>query len=151
MGKAYGVSGVQMVARVRPLVAIVGRPNVGKSTLFNRVVRSRLAITDDRPGVTRDRIYAEAEWDGRRFTLVDTGGYIPQATDSVEVAVRTQAEIAIAEADVILFVCDAGSGLTDLDREVADMLRRSAQPSPLIVNKIDHLSQVGVFDEFHAL
>jgi len=146
-----GPSEIQRVERVRPLVAIVGRPNVGKSTLFNRVLKARLAITDDRPGVTRDRIYAEGDWDGRRFTLIDTGGFIPQAKDDIEEAVRLQAETAIEEADIIVLVCDATTGITDIDKAVAGQLRKAKQPCLLVVNKIDTPHQDRELDPFFGL
>lgn len=120
------------------LVAIVGRPNVGKSTLFNRMTESRQAIVEDVPGVTRDRIYGASEWNGRRFDVVDTGGYVPRSADRFDAAVREQAEIAIEEADVILFVVDAQTGITDLDQELANMLRRAEKPVVVVVNKADN-------------
>lgn len=126
------------VAPVRPVIAIVGRPNVGKSTLFNRVTGTRQAITDDRPGVTRDRIHAVAEWSGHHFTLVDTGGYIPDSRDEMETQVRLQAEQAVEEADLVLLLCDATEGVTGLDRDVAGLLRRRDMPCLLVVNKVDH-------------
>jgi GTPase len=137
---------------VRPVVAIVGRPNVGKSTFFNRVTGTRQAITDDRPGVTRDRIHAVAEWCGHRFTLVDTGGYIPGSQDEIEGGVRRQAEHALAEADIVLFLVDASDGATGDDREVADLLRRRGTPCMLVVNKVDH-PEVERYNlgEFYAL
>jgi len=140
------------LAPVRPIVAIVGRPNVGKSTFFNRVTGTRQAITDDRPGVTRDRIHGVAEWCGHRFTLVDTGGYVPGSKDEIEGSVRRQAEYALEEADVVLFVCDASSGTTGDDRQVADLLRRRETPCLLVVNKVDH-PEVERYDlgEFYAL
>ena len=141
----------QQLGHQRPLVAIVGRPNVGKSTLMNRLVQSRRVITDDQPGVTRDRIYAETEWNGRRFTLVDTGGFIPRSKDAIEAAVRSQADMAIDEADVVMLVCDAVSGLTDLDREVAALLRQHQHPCMVVVNKVDQPDQRGVVDEFYSL
>ena len=110
------------------LVAIVGRPNVGKSTLFNRIIGHRDAIVHDMPGVTRDRPYAEAEWAGRTFSLVDTGGYIPASEDTMEVAIREQAEVAINEADVVMFVVDGETGLVPTDFDVADVLRRLGYP-----------------------
>src|SRR5690349_5637160 len=121
-----------------PLVAIVGRPNVGKSTLFNRLVGERRAITESISGVTRDRIYARADWSGRDFLLVDTGGVVPHSDDVFEQAIRRQAEIAIAEATVILFVVDASAGIHPLDEEVATMLLRSGKKVLLITNKIDN-------------
>jgi GTP-binding protein len=125
-------------AQRRPVVAIVGRPNVGKSTFFNRVTGTRQAITDDRPGVTRDRVRANAEWSGRAFTLVDTGGYVPGSRDVIEGGIRRQAQHALDEADVVLFLCDATTGPTGEDRDVADLLRRQATPCLLVVNKADH-------------
>ena len=119
------------------IVAIIGRPNVGKSTLFNRIFGSREAIVFDTPGVTRDRRYAEAEWTGKSFTMIDTGGFVPESNDVFEKAIREQANIAIEEADSIVFVVDALEGLTPLDKEIADILRRSNKPIHLVVNKID--------------
>jgi GTP-binding protein len=134
-----------------PIVAIVGRPNVGKSTLFNRVLRGRRAIVDDMPGVTRDRLYGEFDWRGRRFILVDTGGFEPDAV-GIMALVRAQAEQAVAEADVILFLVDAKDGLTPSDAEVAGSLRRAARrPILLVVNKVDTVSQEALAAEFHRL
>lgn len=127
--------------RVKPLVAIVGRPNVGKSMLFNKLVGQRLSIVEDTPGVTRDRLYAEAEWRNRKFDLVDTGGIEPSADSQILAFMRQQAEIAIQHATVILFVCDIKTGLTASDQEVANMLLRSQKPVVLAVNKMD---QVGI-------
>ena len=121
----------------KPLVAIVGRPNVGKSMLFNKLTGKRLSIVEDTPGVTRDRLYAEAEWRGRTFQLVDTGGIEPGTDDQILSFMREQAEIAIASADVILFVCDIRTGMTAADQEVANMLQRSGKPVVLAVNKMD--------------
>ena len=121
----------------KPIVAIVGRPNVGKSTLFNIFADSRISIVEDTPGVTRDRLYADAEWLDRKFTMVDTGGIEMQNTDSIAVSIRQQAEVAVREADVILFVCDARTGITNDDMEVAKMLRQSRKPVVLAVNKAD--------------
>ena len=126
---------------MKPLVAIVGRPNVGKSMLFNMLVGQRLSIVEDTPGVTRDRLYAEAEWRGRTFDLVDTGGIEPSADSQILAFMRQQAEIAIQHATVILFVCDIKTGLTASDQEVANMLLRSQKPVVLAVNKMD---QVGI-------
>ena len=125
------------VAPEGPVVAIVGRPNVGKSTLFNRLTGTRRAITDDRPGVTRDRIRGTAEWGGHRFTLVDTGGYVPRA-GGLEGQVRQQAEKALEESDLVLLVCDATEGVSAADRDVADLLRRRDVRCLLVVNKVDH-------------
>ena len=121
----------------KPLVAIVGRPNVGKSMLFNKLTGKRLSIVEDTPGVTRDRLYAEAEWRGRSFDLVDTGGIEPGTDDQILSFMREQAEIAIASASVIVFVCDIRTGMTASDQEVAGMLQRSGKPVVLAVNKMD--------------
>lgn len=126
-----------MGTRKLPLVALVGRPNVGKSALFNRIARRRLAIVEDTPGVTRDRLYTEVEWSGRRFGLVDTGGYVARADDPLVAQVRWQAEQAVAEADVVVFVVDAQAGLVPPDHEVADVLRRSRKPVLVAANKVD--------------
>jgi GTP-binding protein len=134
-----------------PIIAIVGRPNVGKSTLFNRLLRGRRAIVDDTPGVTRDRLYGEFDWRGRRFILVDTGGYEPGAT-GIMALVRAQAEQAVAEADAILLLVDGKEGLTPADAEVAGLLRKSARcPILLVVNKVDAISQEALTAEFHRL
>ena len=121
----------------RPLVAIVGRPNVGKSMLFNKLTGKRLSIVEDTPGVTRDRLYAQAEWRSRTFDLVDTGGIEPDTDDQILSFMREQAEIAIAAADVIIFVCDIRTGMTAADQDVAGMLQRSGKPVVLAVNKMD--------------
>ena len=121
----------------KPLVAVVGRPNVGKSMLFNKITGKRLSIVEDTPGVTRDRLYAEAEWRGRTFDLVDTGGIEPGTDDQILSFMREQAEIAIASATVIVFVCDIRTGMTAADQEVAGMLQRSGKPVVLAVNKMD--------------
>ena len=126
---------------MKPLIAIVGRPNVGKSMLFNKLVGQRLSIVEDTPGVPRDRLYAEAEWRNRKFDLVDTGGIEPSADSQILAFMRQQAEIAIQHATVILFVCDIKTGLTASDQEVANMLLRSQKPVVLAVNKMD---QVGI-------
>ena len=126
---------------MKPLIAIVGRPNVGKSMLFNKLVGQRLSIVEDTPGVTRDRLYAEAEWRNRKFDLVDTGGIEPSADSQILAFMRQQAEIAIQNATVILFVCDIKTGLTASDHEVAKMLLKSGKPVVLAINKMD---QVGI-------
>ena len=126
---------------MKPLIAIVGRPNVGKSMMFNKLVGQRLSIVEDTPGFTRDRLYAEAEWRNRKFDLVDTGGIEPSADSQILAFMRQQAEIAIQHATVILFVCDIKTGLTASDQEVANMLLRSQKPVVLAVNKMD---QVGI-------
>ncbi len=133
------------------IVAIVGRPNVGKSTLFNRIFGSREAIVFDTPGVTRDRRYAEAEWAGKSFTMIDTGGFVPESNDIFEKAIREQANIAIEEADSIMFVVDALEGATPLDKEIADILRRSNKPIHLVVNKIDSVQRENAIAEFYSL
>lgn len=135
----------------KPIVAIVGRPNVGKSTLFNIFADSRISIVEDTPGVTRDRLYADAEWLDRKFTMVDTGGIEMQNTDSIAISIREQAEIAIREADVILFVCDARTGITTDDMEVAKLLRQSKKPVILAVNKADTPKQEAEAYEFYNL
>jgi len=122
---------------LRPIVAVVGRPNVGKSTLFNRLVGERIAIVDDAPGITRDRLYADAEWLNHKFTLIDTGGLDPDSDDLITKHIFRQAETAIESADVILFLTDIKSGVMDSDRQVADMLRKSTKPVVLVVNKVD--------------
>ncbi len=134
-----------------PVVAIVGRPNVGKSTLFNRLIGERLAIVEDIPGTTRDRVYGTAEWNGRRFTVVDTGGLELEPGTDIEARVQDQARIAIDEADVILFVVDAAAGLAPLDHEVADGLRRASKPTILVINKADNVRREQEGAEFYAL
>ncbi len=122
----------------KPLVAIVGRPNVGKSTLFNRLAGRRIAIVEDTPGITRDRLYTDGEWNGRDYTLIDTGGIQMGETDPLRAQIKAQAEIAISEADVIVFVVDGKEGLTAADEELADALRRSPRPVVVVVNKTDN-------------
>ncbi len=121
----------------KPVVAIVGRPNVGKSTLFNKLAGERIAIVKDTPGVTRDRIYADVDWNGYNFTLIDTGGIEPDSRDIILSQMREQAEIAVASADVIMFITDVRQGLQDADSKVCDILRRSRKPVVLVVNKVD--------------
>lgn len=121
----------------KPIVAVVGRPNVGKSTLFNALAGERISIVQDTPGVTRDRIYADVEWLNRSFTLIDTGGIEPDSRDIILSQMREQAEIAMMTADVILFMTDVRQGMSDADAKVADMLRRSHKPVVLVVNKVD--------------
>ena len=133
-----------------PLVAIVGRPNVGKSTFFNKVAGRKISITEDRPGVTRDRLYADAEWRGKPFTMVDTGGIEMRSEDTMWREIKKQAEVAIDTAQVILFFVDGKEGLTSSDYDVADMLRRCKKPVILVVNKIDEYSEEKVF-EFYSL
>ena len=133
------------------LVAIVGRPNVGKSTLFNRIIQSRKVVVDDQPGVTRDRIYVNTEWAGKSFVLIDTGGYVPDSEDIFEKAIREQAHIAIQQAQVILLVVDAQTGITPLDKGLADILRSSNKNILLLVNKIDAASHESELAQFYAL
>ncbi|HXG42462.1 MAG TPA: ribosome biogenesis GTPase Der, partial [Dehalococcoidia bacterium] len=128
----------QAVVGRRPLVAIVGRPNVGKSTLFNRLVGGRKALVEDIPGTTRDRLYAEVEWGDRAFTLVDTGGLDPSSQETLAALIRRQVETALAEADVVLFVVDASQGLTATDLEIAEVLRRTGRTVLLVANKADN-------------
>ena len=125
----------------KPTVAIVGRPNVGKSTLFNRILGGRPAIVSERPGTTRDRHFGDAEWQGRRFWVVDTGGLVPESDDSMDRAIRRQVEFALSESDVILFVVDGREGLNPVDRAIADRLRKAGRPVVLAVNKLDNLEQ----------
>ena len=132
------------------LIAIVGRPNVGKSTFFNKVIGRKLSITENRPGVTRDRIYASAEWRGKPFTLVDTGGIELKSEDVMWKQIAAQAKLAVETADVILFFVDGREGLTSSDYDVADYLRRSRKPVVLVVNKLDEYSQDKLF-EFYSL
>ncbi|KRQ86569.1 GTPase Der [Caloramator mitchellensis] len=135
----------------KPLVAIVGRPNVGKSTLFNKLVGKRIAIVEDTPGVTRDRIYAEVEWLNQKFTLIDTGGIEPESEDIILKQMKRQAQIAIETADVIVFMVDGKEGLTGSDIEVAEMLRKVNKPVVLVVNKIDNLKLEDNKYEFYNL
>ena len=136
----------------KPIVAVVGRPNVGKSTLFNRIAEERISIVEDTPGVTRDRIYAEAEWLNHKFTLIDTGGLEPESDDIILKQMYTQAQIAIETADVILFVVDVKTGVTDADMQVANILRKANKPIVLAVNKMDDLRKYGMdIYEFYQL
>jgi GTP-binding protein len=135
----------------KPLVAIVGRPNVGKSTLFNRLVGERVAIVEDLPGTTRDRIYADVNWNASVFTIIDTGGLLLDAADEMGQHVRDQARLAIDEADAVVMVVDITDGLMDADIEIADVLRRSAKPIILAANKADNLKREMGAHEFHAL
>src|SRR5256714_12243047 len=134
----------------RGLVAVVGRPNVGKSTVFNRLVGDRIAIVEDEPGTTRDRLYATVEWRGREFTLVDTGG-LDDGTSEVEAGVRRQAEAAIEEADVVMFVVDAQSGILPVEHDVADRLRRSRKAVVMAANKSESWKTEAQAAEFYEL
>ncbi len=135
----------------KPLVAIVGRPNVGKSTFFNKMAGKRISIVDDMPGVTRDRITADAEWLGRSFTMIDTGGIDPKSDDVLLSQMREQASVAMELADVICFFADARDGLTEDDKEVANMLRKTSKPVLLVVNKVDYLGLNDNLYEFYEL
>ena len=135
----------------QPIVALVGRPNVGKSALFNRLVGERLAIVVDRPGTTRDRLYAQAGWAGHEFTVVDTGGLLAAPTDDLLLQVQAQANLAIQEADVVIFLVDVLSGITTGDWEVAEIVRRSAKPVILAANKADNAERRLAANEFYAL
>ncbi len=133
------------------LVALVGRPNVGKSTLFNRLIGHKEAIVEDKPGVTRDRIYGYCEWNGVRFQVVDTGGFIPGTEDKMEKAIREQAMNAIEEADAIIFMCDGRDGVTPFDIDIATILRTSTKPVSLAINKCDNTRMDSYSYEFHSL
>ncbi|RDV84005.1 ribosome biogenesis GTPase Der [Ammonifex thiophilus] len=135
----------------RPVVVIVGRPNVGKSTLFNRLVGKGVAIVEEEPGVTRDRLYREVEWCGRTFVLVDTGGVVESPESPLGLAIRRQVEQALEEADVVLFVVDYKTGVTSEDQAIASMLRRTGKPILLVVNKVDKFDPPPVLSDFYAL
>jgi GTP-binding protein len=134
-----------------PLIAIVGRPNVGKSTLFNRLIGKREAIVDDQSGVTRDRNYGEGDWSGKRFRLIDTGGYVPESSDLFETAIREQVEVAIAEADSIIFLVDVKNGVNPIDKVIIDLLRQSGKKYFLVVNKVDAQVHAAGAAEFYSL
>jgi GTP-binding protein len=136
---------------MKPVVAIVGRPNVGKSTLFNRMARGRKAIVENEPGVTRDRNYAEVTWDGKAFTLIDTGGFEPVSRDRIFIQMREQCQLAMDEADAIIFVMDGKDGLMPSDREITDLLRRQEKPVFYVVNKIDGPKHEEKALEFYGL
>ncbi|HVG17156.1 MAG TPA: ribosome biogenesis GTPase Der [Chitinophagaceae bacterium] len=132
-------------------VAIVGRPNVGKSTLFNRLLEQRKAIVEDVPGVTRDRQYGICDWNGKSFNVIDTGGFVPDSQDVFEREIRKQVQIAVEEANAILFIVDAATGMTDLDDAMADILRRPTKPVFLVVNKVDNNARMLEATEFYSL
>ena len=133
------------------IVAIVGRPNVGKSTLFNRLIEERKAIVDETAGVTRDRQYGHSDWNGKHFSVIDTGGYVIGGDDEFDTEIRKQVALAVDEADVILFLVDAKEGLTPMDEDVADMLRRCKKKVLLVVNKCDTAARQETIGEFYAL
>ena len=133
------------------IVAIVGRPNVGKSTLFNRLLKQRMAIVEETSGVTRDRHYGKSDWNGKEFTVIDTGGYVVGSDDIFEEEIRKQVDLAIEEADVIIFVVDGKEGVHVLDEDVANILRQQKKPVLLAVNKIDEPNKETLISEFYAL
>lgn len=133
------------------LVAIVGRPNVGKSTLFNRLTQSRRAIVSDTAGTTRDRQYGKCQWNGKEFSIVDTGGWVVKSDDIFEEAIRQQVLVATQEADLVLFVVDVETGVTDWDEDVATILRRAKLPVILVANKVDNSGQAYEAAEFYKL
>lgn len=132
-------------------VAIVGRPNVGKSTFFNRLLQERKAIVDDESGVTRDRQYGVADWNGKSFNIIDTGGFVPDSKDIFETEIRKQVKIALEEANAVVFMCDAATGVTDLDEAMTDVLRRSTKPVFLAINKVDNHERLLEASEFYTL
>ena len=132
-------------------IAIVGRPNVGKSTLFNRLVGEKKAIVDDMSGVTRDRIYGDSDWNGKTFNVIDTGGFVPRSKDVFEKHIREQVMIAMEEASLLLFVVDASTGITTLDDEFAKMLRKQQRNVFLVVNKVDNPQRMNDANEFYSL
>ncbi|HQF43620.1 MAG TPA: 50S ribosome-binding GTPase, partial [Ignavibacteriaceae bacterium] len=134
-----------------PIVAIVGRPNVGKSTLFNRLIGKREAIVDDQSGVTRDRNYGDCEWNGKIFHVIDTGGYVPDSSDLFEIAIREQVEVAIQESDSIIFLVDVKDGVNPVDKIIIDILRQSGKKFFLVVNKVDAEVHTIAVAEFYSL
>src|SRR5262245_30638618 len=132
-------------------IAITGRPNVGKSTLFNRLLEQRKAIVDDVSGVTRDRQYGITEWNGKTFNVIDTGGFVPDSEDVFEKEIRKQVKIAIDEADTLIFMTDAATGITELDESMVELLRRSTKPVLLTVNKVDNPQRMFDASEFYSL
>ena len=135
----------------KPIIAVVGRPNVGKSTFVNRLVGKRQSIVDDQPGVTRDRIYFDVEWQGRQFTVIDTGGIVPGDEDEIMLSIYDQAKIACEEADKIIFLADGIDGVTPVDEDIANILRQSDKPTFLAVNKIDSHNQITMLSDFYSL
>ena len=133
------------------IVAIVGRPNVGKSTFFNRMIQKRDAIVDSQSGVTRDRHYGKSDWNGREFTLIDTGGYLENSDDIFQKEIDKQVSLAIEEADAILFIVDVIDGVTGMDQIIAKLLRRSRKPVYLTINKVDNTSRIQMTSEFYSL
>jgi len=132
-------------------VAIVGRPNVGKSTLFNRLLEQRKAIVEDTPGVTRDRQYGITDWNGKNFYVIDTGGFVPESDDLFEKEIAKQVEVAVEEASVILFIVDVTTGIATLDEAMANMLRRATKPVFLVVNKVDNNERLLEASEFYSM
>ena len=149
--KISPISPFHIFAAMGNVVAIVGRPNVGKSTLFNRLIGARQAIVDDLSGVTRDRIYGQSDWNGKHFTVIDTGGYVKSSDDVFEAAIRNQVEIAIDEADIILFMVDVTTGITNLDEDITRILRRQSKPVIVVVNKVDNSQRQLAAAEFWSL
>ncbi len=145
------ISKLEVLGMAVPVIAIVGRPNVGKSTIFNRIIGDRLAIVEDKPGITRDRLYARGEWNGRPISVIDTGGIEVFGTDEMLKSIRVQAELAIEEADVIIFMTDLRTGVTADDEQVARLLFRSKKPVVLAVNKVDNIQQMNEIYEFYQL
>lgn len=134
-----------------PIVAIIGRPNVGKSTLFNRLTGSRDAITDDMPGITRDRHYGHVTWNGQHFMLIDTGGYLPESSELFDTAIKEQVEIAMNEADLLLFLQDAQTGVTEIDEQIAQVLRKGQRDLMVLVNKVDKMEDELEVSAFYSL
>ena len=135
----------------KPIIAVVGRPNVGKSTFVNRLIGKRQSIVDDLPGVTRDRIYFDVEWQNKQFTLIDTGGIIPGDEDEIMLSIYDQAKIACKEAEKIIFIVDGIEGVTPVDVDIANILRQSGKPLFLAVNKIDSSNQITMLSDFYSL
>ncbi len=139
------------MSKRKPIVAVVGRPNVGKSTFVNRLVGKRQSIVDDQPGVTRDRIYFDVEWQNKSFTVIDTGGIVPGDEDDIMVSIYDQARIACDEAEKIIFLVDGIEGVTPVDEDIANILRQSNKPVYLAVNKVDSSKQITMISDFYSL